>query len=204
MPSFNTIFRAVVMVAVVAVAVKGWKLYGPTNEQVKTVTAQAIELVKSRLQSQQAATPDPRTEVPPLAAANPIPPTAGNLTPPATLSPAEAPGLLPNAGTVPASPMSLPPITPVTESTGQSTRAGDDRMTGLMSRLQQLGAADTNLAPWGDGGRLYRFSCKAPLAAAPTMTQHFESVANEPTVAVEQVLAKVEAWRVAQRDSLTR
>ena len=204
MPSFTTIFRAVVMVAVVVVAVKGWKLYGPTNEQVKTVATQAIEMVKSRLESQQPATPDPRTAAPPLAVANPIPPTADNLSPPAKLSPAEAPGLFPNTGAAPAPPTNLPPITPLTEATGQSTGAGDERMTGLMSRLQQLGAADTRLVPWGDGGQLYRFSCKAPLAAVPTMTQHFESVANEPTVAVEQVLAKVEAWRVAQRDSLTR
>ena len=204
MPSFTTIFRAVVMVAVVVVAVKGWKLYGPTNEQVKNVATQAIEMVKSRLESQQPATPDPRTAAPPLAGANPIPPTADNLSPPATLSPAEAPGRFPNTGAAPAPPTNLPPLKPLTEPTGQSPGAGHERMTGLMSRLQQLGAADTRLVPWGDGGQLYRFSCKAPLAAVPTMTQHFESVANEPTVAVEQVLAKVEAWRVAQRDSLTR
>ena len=35
------------------------------------------------------------------------------------------------------------------------------------------------------------------------MTQHFESVAAEPAAAVEQVLAKVEAWKVAQRDGGT-
>jgi hypothetical protein len=35
------------------------------------------------------------------------------------------------------------------------------------------------------------------------MTQHFESVAPEPAVAVEQVIAKVEAWQVAQRDGGT-
>lgn len=73
-------------------------------------------------------------------------------------------------------------------------------MPQLMSKLQQLGAADTNLAPWGNDGHMYRFTCKAPLANAPAMTQHFESVAAEPTLAVEQVVAKVEAWRVAQRD----
>ena len=56
-----------------------------------------------------------------------------------------------------------------------------------MSRLQKLGAADTNLAPWGSDGHMYRFSCRAPLANAPAMTQHFESVADQPTVAVEQV-----------------
>jgi hypothetical protein len=32
------------------------------------------------------------------------------------------------------------------------------------------------------------------------MTQHFESVAAEPEAAVAAVVAKVEAWRVAQRE----
>ncbi len=72
-----------------------------------------------------------------------------------------------------------------------------------MKRLEQLGAADTHLSPWGSEGQLFRFSCRAPLANAPTMTQHFESVAAEPSLAVEQVVAKVEAWRVAQRDGGT-
>jgi hypothetical protein len=76
-------------------------------------------------------------------------------------------------------------------------------MPELMSRLQKLGAADTNLAPWGSDGHLYRFTCRAPLASAPAMTKHFESVADQPTAAIEQVLAKVEAWQVAQRDGGT-
>jgi hypothetical protein len=76
-------------------------------------------------------------------------------------------------------------------------------MPELMSRLQKMGAADTNLSPWGSEGHLYRFSCRAPLVNAPAMTQHFESVATEPAAAVEQVIAKVEAWQVAQRDGGT-
>jgi hypothetical protein len=76
-------------------------------------------------------------------------------------------------------------------------------MPELMSRLAQLGAADTKMVPWGDGGQLYRFTCRAPLTNAPIMTQHFESVAAEPTQAVERVVAKLEKWRVAQRDGGT-
>ncbi len=67
MPSFQTVFRAVVMVAVGAVAVKGWHLYGPTNEQVKTVVAQAVEIVQSAIQGRQQATTaasDPRVAAP--------------------------------------------------------------------------------------------------------------------------------------------
>lgn len=202
MPSFTTVFRAVVMLVVAAVGVKGWQLYGPTNEQVKTVVAQGVELVKSRLASQKPATPDPRNAAPPLATANPIAPIPGNLPAPATLSPSEPPQLLPSSSAgLPAMPQKSEPAAPAfAQSAVQTPATTSDPMTGLMTKLQQLGAADTNLSPWGDGGHLYRFSCKAPLPAVPSMTQHFESVANEPTVAVEQVIAKVEAWRVAQRD----
>ena len=69
-----------------------------------------------------------------------------------------------------------------------------------MSRLEQLGGADPKVAPWGSSGHLFRCCCQAPLANSPAVTQHFESVAAEPALAVEQVVAKVEAWRTAQRN----
>jgi hypothetical protein len=33
------------------------------------------------------------------------------------------------------------------------------------------------------------------------VTQHFESVAAEPALAVEQVVAQVEAWRTARQNN---
>ena len=198
MPSFRTMFRAVVMVTVGAIAVKGWLLYGPTNEQVKSAVTQAIDMAHSAMQGREpgnkGGTNDPRL-TPQLGAA----PTS---TAPIASAPAlplsmpgqgEAPKLLQNVA-------NQGPITPVVEAAVDGAATTGDRMPQLMSRLQQLGAADTSLAPWGSDGQMYRFSCKAPLASAPTMTQHFESVAAEPALAVEQVVAKVEAWRVAQRD----
>ena len=185
MPSFRTFFRAVVMAVVVAVGVKAWHLYGPTNEQVKSAVTQGVEMVQSALQSRQQAsanlTPDPRVAAPTASNAN---------LSPAPLTQTEAPKLLPESGASPAAAIQLPPATP----------ESGDRLPALMSRLQQLGAADTNLTAWGNAGDLFRFTCRAPLANAPTMTQHFESVAAEPALAVEQVIAKVEAWQVAQRD----
>ncbi len=69
MPSFQTIFRAVVMVGVGAVAVEGWRLYGPTNEQLKTLVTQGVDMVQSAIQRSGQATanvpPDPRTATPP-------------------------------------------------------------------------------------------------------------------------------------------
>jgi hypothetical protein len=202
MPSFQTLFRAVVMLGVGVVAVKGWQLYGPTNEKVKTVVAQGVDMLRNAVQSRQQSTadalPDPRTTPrvgdtkQPAVSTAPAP----MVMPTAPLAQAEAPKLLPDRGPAPGP--ASPPPSAVSPIAGVS-----DRMPELMSRLQKLGAADTNLAPWGSDGRLYRFSCRAPLANAPAMTQHFESVAEQPTAAVEQVLAKVEAWQVAQRDGGT-
>jgi hypothetical protein len=188
MPSMQTIYRAIIMVAVGVVAVKAWHLYGPTNEQVKSTLTQVVETVQSAINSRQTpsanAPPDPRLSAPPIAAAPQATP------PPASAAPAEPPRLLPQA---------TPPAAANIEPQN-ALGAGCDPVPQLLSRLQSLGATNTNLAPWGGNGSLYRFTCRAPLASAPAMTQHFESIAAEPAAAVEQVLAKVEAWRVAQRD----
>jgi hypothetical protein len=200
MPSTKTFFRLLVMVGIGVVAVKGWHLYGPTNEQVKKTVTQAVEVVQGAINSRRQPTadtaPDPRL----VPAASNVDQSAVTMAPapPSTpMSQAEAPKLLTDRGA--ASIASNTPSVPAVSPTGGQT----NRLPELMSRLQKLGAADTNLAPWGSDGHMYRFSCRAPLASAPAMTQHFESVADQPTVAVEQVLAKVEAWQVAQRDGGT-
>src|SRR5262245_38850146 len=104
MPSMQTIFRAVVMVVIGAIVVKGWPLYGPTYEQVNTTFAQGKELLNSFIESHQqpanSATPDPRLTPPrpnvrnagdtPVVAAPPLPP-------PGPLVQAEAPKLLPES-----------------------------------------------------------------------------------------------------------
>jgi hypothetical protein len=40
------------------------------------------------------------------------------------------------------------------------------------------------------------------LAATSPLARHFEAVAGAPTAAVEQVVAKVEAWRTEQQSVL--
>lgn len=211
MPSFQTILRATVMAAVVAVVVKGWQLYGPTNEQVKSAVAQATDVGRAILdrwkQEPKAAIEDPRLAMPraQLAAPTANPPSTAQATAPQLLpaTQPEAPKLLPESGVASSVGPSQSTTTAANQTTPLSDSAAKDRMPDLMSRLAQLGAADTNMAPWGDGGQMYRFSCRAPLTNAPIMMQHFESVAAEPTQAVEQVVAKLEAWRVAQRDGGT-
>lgn len=203
----RTIFRLVVMLAVGAGAVKGWRLYGPTNEQVKTALTQAIDMAQSAMHGRDNANNanDPRLTQQLGTTPSSLAPTPIASAPPLAMPSVQgdAPKLLSNMAPAASSPpasASPAPITPIVEAPGAGAAVTGDRMPQLMSKLQQLGAADTNLAPWGNDGHMYRFTCKAPLANAPAMTQHFESVAAEPTLAVEQVVAKVEAWRVAQRD----
>jgi hypothetical protein len=103
-------------------------------------------------------------------------------------------GGIPSAST----PATQASITPLSQ-TAPATGIDDDRVKLLMSRLEQLGGTDPKVAPWGSSGHLFRCCCQAPLANSSAVTQHFESVAGEPALAVEEVVAKVEAWRTAQR-----
>ena len=68
-----------------------------------------------------------------------------------------------------------------------------------LTRLAELGGVDPALEPWGTSGNLYRFRCRARLADTPQITQHFEAVAAEQLVAVENVVAKVQSWRAERR-----
>ena len=210
MPSMQTMFRAVVMVVVGAIVVKGWMLYGPTNEQVKKTYAQGKELVSSFIDSHQQGSNNEITD-PRLASPRPAVGSPGSasvaatppLAPPIPMAQTEAPKLLPESTAIPPMQAAPAPTAPTATASpfDKSTQATDstDRVSEQISHLRQLGASETNLTPWG-GGKMYRFSCRAPLASAPAMTQHFESVAAEPEKAVAEVVAKVEAWRVAQRD----
>lgn len=207
MPSFQTILRATVMAAVVAVVVKGWQLYGPTNEQVKSAVTQATDVARALLdrwkQEPKAAVEDPRLAVPRAQLLTPpaMPPSTAQATAPQLLpaTQPEAPKLLPEQNAE----SSTGPNPATTAAANQTTLAASstakDRMSELMTRLARLGAVDTKTVPWGDRGQMYRFSCRAPLTNAPIMMQHFESVAAQPTQAIEQVVAKLEAWRGTQR-----
>jgi hypothetical protein len=204
MPSLTTIYRAGVMLAVGAIAFKGWQLFGPPTEKVKSIAVNAVDMAQSAWKSFQtpdkAATPptQPRAGTPPFAQT--LQPPAANIAiaPPAlstqTLTPSPT-GAIPSTS----APAMQPPITPLAE-TAPATGLKGDRVQALLSRLEQLGGADPKLAPWGSSGHLFRCCCQAPLANSPAVTQHFESVAAEPSLAVEQVVAKVEAWRTAQRN----
>ena len=229
MLSLTTLYRAVVMVAVVTIVYQGWKHFGPSTEQVKSIAVQAVELAgRAWNETRPAAPAGPNLAIDPRVSAAepavPAPALTAEPTPPAKLPPsvgvpplANAPARgMPNAPTNPlADPrIAAPPLSPapaadaeqktqeITPVTGTTAGEGEgDRLQTLYSELEQLGAHDPQLKPWGNSGQLYRFRCSASLADTPELSRHFESVAAEPVVAVREVVAAVDAWRTAQRRS---
>jgi hypothetical protein len=209
MPSLTTIYRAGVMLAVGAIAFKGWQLFGPPAEKVKSIAVSAVDMAQSAWKNLQ--TPD-KAAAPPAQTHSGAPPFAQTLQPPAANMAIAPPALSTQTltpsptGAIPSTsaPATQTPTTPSAE-TAPATGLKDNRVQALLSRLEQLGGADPKLAPWGSSGHLFRCCCQAPLANSPAVRQHFESVAAEPALAVEQVVAKVEAWRTAQgKDAVLR
>ncbi|MEX2308163.1 MAG: hypothetical protein WD738_11250 [Pirellulales bacterium] len=208
MPSFTTIYRAIVMVAAGVIVVKGWQLYGPTTEQLKSAGVRTIELASAVWNQTQPAeasgsAADPRLTAPAKPAAATAP--TGVIEPAPLMSPAAG-----NVDNLPGGASGLATTEPRVDELVKATSAAaddagvSDRLSPLYSRLKELGASDPQLGPWGSSGEMYRFCCRAALADTPAFTRHFEAVAAEPVGAVEQVVAKVEAWRATQRGSALR
>jgi hypothetical protein len=202
MPTFKTLLRAAVMLVAAILIVKGWQLHGPTTQQLKTWTARIAERVHVALSDQPQLAPangEPLGEAKPL---KQLPVTLPIVVPPATSRLEEGEFL------------AVPPLNSDPAQTGGTTTRNStanaaprvmhsDRMPTLLARLEQLGAVDTQLAPWGQSGSLYRFCCRAARTDMPRFTRHFESVAAEPHLAVEEVVAKVEAWCSQRQASST-
>jgi hypothetical protein len=203
--SIRTIYRAIVMIATGVIVVQGWQLYGPSKEKVKSMAVEAFELAQTAWNRAQqncsdstAAAADPRPTAETIAAAQPtaaadISPPSLAATPSVSLATENQPAdrtAIPNAN--------APAATTDNMASLEATEA--DRLPPLLSRLQEIGGADPKLAPWGSSGELYRFCCRARMDNMPALSRHFEAVAAEPVAAVEQVIAKVEAWRTAQHE----
>jgi hypothetical protein len=199
MPSFSTILRAVAMLIAAIIVVKGWQLYGPSAEQMKSWTAQLAEQVHLALSERPQLAPDSAEPESELKSATIAPVSLPDVVAPA--SSFEATGFAEVPPLTPEAPNGRAPGTANLVPASQTASLESERMPTLLARLERLGAVDPQLAAWGSGGKLYRFCCRAPLADTPRYARHFESVAAEPFVAVEQVVAKVEAWRVEQGTS---
>ena len=210
MPSLTTIYRAGVMIAVAAIVYTSWQHYGPSGEKVKSVAARAVDMAQAAWKNLQPSdkdagpATDARGSAPPFAQTTQQPASNVAIAPPALSKQSLTPSPPAGAPPIGSASSTQPPITPV-GGAPSSVSSSDERVHALLSRLEQLGGADAKLTPWGSSGRLFRCCCEAPLANSKAVTQHFESVAAEREQALEQVLAKVEAWRTAQRnDSVVR
>jgi hypothetical protein len=200
MPTMTTVYRAMVMIATGAIVVMGWQHYGPSTEQVKAYAIAAMDKARAALTESSPATnpptplADPRTLAPPLVAGQS--PVVADSSPGSP----EPPKLVPliNAGEdtlygVGETTLAAPsPLAAELEANGVAP---------LLARLQEMGGADAQVGPWGASGQFYRCCCQAKLAESSPMARHFEAVANEPIAAVQQVVAKVEAWRSQQQNS---
>src|SRR5215213_11070071 len=79
MPSFTTICRGGGMVGVGAIAYKGWQLYGPPTEQVKSFATNAVDMAQKAWKNFQTPNKDAQ---PAAEARGGTPPVAQTLQPP--------------------------------------------------------------------------------------------------------------------------
>jgi len=206
MQKFTTVFRAVVMFGAAIMIVKGWQLYGLSADQMKSLTARAVDVAATAWNGPQQPADgrlaaDPGETAPPFApplaqpidSAAPIAASTSPIVPPTNKNPADSVAFVPPATVeedTAATADRMPSIEPLEA----------DRLPFLLTRLEALGGMDPKLVEWGTGGQLYRFCCRAALSETSGVSRHFESVAAEPLTAVEDVVAKIAAWRTAERD----
>jgi hypothetical protein len=216
MDSLRTAFRLVVMLAALGIGYKAWQLYGPPTEQLQALALRALDAARTALESRAqndgsaaALTADPRPIAPAFGAPalSPVAPgqvmqaqalvPSGELPTPVPITPpalAPSPSRLP---TVDSSTLAEPPA----KNASATVETDDAQLQSLYTQLEQLGAHNWRLLEWGSDGQLYRFTCRVSLAGAANFNQHFEAVANSQKAAIEAVLAKVTAWRTAQRNT---
>jgi hypothetical protein len=202
MPSMTTVYRFVVMMGVGLIVVTGWKHFGPSTEQVKSFAVAGMEKAKAAWNASSdgpaanVSVADPRTATQSLVSETPASVSGATSQPPAA-----APQLVPlaNSGqdTIFGAGNSSVMASPGTMAAELETGG----VVPLLAKLQQIGGADAKVVEWGSSGELYRCSCRAKSDASP-LARHFEAVAAEPVAAVEQVVAKVEAWQSQQQNVL--
>jgi hypothetical protein len=221
MSSFQTFFRTVVMLATMGLVAKAWYHYGPTVDELQVIALRVTELAQQAWvdywqssDSSSALADDP--QLPPSAGPPaPFVPSGDSMQPmpvvPGLRSATTAPSVGPvqfaggvsgelvpaTASPPPPSPSSPWPGGNVAQPVSPSNQ--DPRLAAILERLTQSGVRDQQLAPWGSGGRLVRFSCSVPWSKSPGYSRHFEAVAATPTAAVEQVAADIDGWRSGQQ-----
>jgi hypothetical protein len=221
MASLQTFFRTIVMLATLGIVAKAWYLYGPSVDEMKSIGARVTVVAQeawTNYWQKPASNPlanDPR--VPPTASVpapflptgtpmQPIPHGSQHSIPPGVATvqlaggvPAEIVPLAPSGPSTPWPPGTPPEPTRLPADTTAPPQQQDTRLPAMLERLTKLGVRDQELAAWGSGGELMRFSCNVPWANSPAYSRHFEAVAATPLAAVEQVSAEIAAWQSGQR-----
>jgi hypothetical protein len=204
MELLRTSFRVAVMLAAVVIGYHGWQLYGPSVDRLRLLALRIIEIAQSALGAadqadnakQLQATASPAS--PPLA----LPVADQNLQSQSLVSASEAPRAHGEPAVLaPPALATLPPEASVAPADAEAPEVPEAELLALYSRLEGLGIVEPRLATWGNDGQLYRFSCRVAVDGTAGLQRNFEAVAAEPGLAVEQVVAKVEAWRAAQRET---
>jgi hypothetical protein len=210
MPSLTTVYRTIVMVASGVIIVKGWQYCGPSAAQIQAIAKRAAEIGQetwsgghfpgsSGRTAPIAFDSNPRDVVSQqqaLPAGSPENNGVSRALPGTVASDTQF--VLPS---VPAPPMfsqaapSAGSLASGTQNSSNLAVTDSSALTMLLTRLAELGGVDPALEPWGTSGNLYRFRCRATLADTPQITRHFEAVAAEQHVAVENVVAKIQTWR---------
>jgi len=214
MSSFRTFFRVVVMLAALGLVAKAWYHYGLTLGELQAIGSRGVEVASELWEkywqspgtSSALAVDDQRQSTiatPPAPFVPPTGPVEPMRLPATTTAPGDALPVQLAAGStaqtaaaemLPPSPAALPGgiLSAATLSTSDPPPA--DPLQAMVERLNQLGARDQQLTPWGSRGELVRFTCSVPWGGSATFTRQFEAVATTPLAAVEQVTAEIEAW----------
>jgi len=65
----------------------------------------------------------------------------------------------------------------------------------LNLRLKALGATDSKLEHWGNGGELYRFSCFVVPSETCSYEKHFQFIGADAITVMLTVIADIEQWK---------
>ncbi|MEX2315937.1 MAG: hypothetical protein WD669_02225 [Pirellulales bacterium] len=179
---FNTMYRVVVMAVTLAIVVMGWRLYGPPASQVKAIALRLVEQAENALRPTAN-----HAEAAPTAQVQAI-----THEPIADKAPAPGPLLA-------AAPVDQPGTGHLIDQ--PTEQPGEERLKSLLAQLAELNVQEPQVDRWGTSGQLFRCTCRAAWGPSPQFGRHFESVAEAPEAAVEQVLDQVVAWRSAERIS---
>jgi hypothetical protein len=196
-------FRVAVMLVAAVIGYHAWQLYGPPADRLKSIALRLIEIAQAALgEADQADNGKPQQ-----ASDSPAPPplALGSSTSaevPQAQALVQASEIRPALGTPPIlAPPALATPAPAPTAISPDVATPDTELLALYSRLEKLGVVEPRLAAWGSDGQLHRFCCRATVGGDSNFKRHFEAIAAEPRLAVQEVVAKVEAWRTAQQKS---